>query len=123
MLEKEVVISFIMPLEVDRNLMSQEGAIGYSIHPIKRGGENSKPRSTGRRKKSDRIWAASKIISLKVKFIGGLPRWIDKGIREVVKVAEVNERHIDIQLIYPQRCLQISIHSFKLRVRSDGNMP
>jgi hypothetical protein len=119
MFKKEMVVCFIMSLEVHRNFPAKVGAIGDSVLPVKGGGKHCDPGAARGRVKINAFRAAPEVRRLENQLIGGLRRWVNKGIGNVVIVPEIRVRHVDVNIIRPNRDGEVFlIERLELRIRS-----
>jgi hypothetical protein len=119
MLKKETVVYFIMSLEVHRNFPAKVGAIGDSVLPVKGGGEHCNPGAARGRVEINAFRAAPEVCRLENRLVGGLRRRVNKGIGKVVIVPEIGVRHVDVNIIRPNRDGEVFlIERLKLRIRS-----
>jgi hypothetical protein len=103
MLKKETVVCFIMSLEVHRDFPAKVGAIGDSVLPVKGGGEHCNPGTARGRVEINAFRSAPEVRRLENQLVGALRRRVNKGIGKVVKVPEIGVRHVDVNIIWPNR--------------------
>jgi hypothetical protein len=111
MLEDEPLVHFIMPPEVDRSLPAQEGAIGDCVLTVPVRDENRHTGVFDRGEQGDAIRAAAKVRSLVDEGLwvldGSNGGGVDEGVGGVIKVPEVDEGHVDVDVVWPDRFGQV----------------
>jgi hypothetical protein len=123
MVEEKAIIGLIMALKMNGNIPAQERSIVDRIFPVDGGREHSDAGATRGWEEGDTIWAATQVSSLEKKLIRVQVRRVDEGIGEVVEVPEIDKRHIDVDVVWPHRILQVlGIKGFELRVMGRQNV-
>jgi hypothetical protein len=121
MLEEEFVISFFMALKIDRDITSQIWAICDCIFLIIGRGEHRHASTVRGWVQVNTVWAATQVGGLKDESLWLLLRRVDEGEGEVVKVAQVDVGHVDIDVVGAHRLFKVfSVQRLELRVWSQG---
>jgi hypothetical protein len=120
MFKEEPIVRFFMAFEVNRELTTQEGAIGDRLLPKIRSSKDSDASAARRREQRHTFRPTSKFSSLEDESIGiMLLRRVNEGKGKGVKVTEVYIRHVDVDVVRPLGLGQVFfIQRLKLRVVS-----
>jgi hypothetical protein len=119
MLREEPVVRFVMSLEEDRDVTSQERAVVDGVLPVDGRREDGNPSATGGWVQGDTIRATTQICCLKDEAVGLLLRRVDEGVGEVVEMSQVDVGHEDVNVVRANRLLEVlRVQGLQLRARS-----
>jgi hypothetical protein len=107
--EEEPVVRLIMAEEKDRGFNAEERAAGDRCLPVCRGGEDSQACPLRGGEQRDTVRAASQVSSLQDETLRVLDGGLEQSEGEVVEVAEIGERHVDIHAVRPLRVQEIFV--------------
>jgi hypothetical protein len=110
-LKDEPLPGLVVSLEEHRGFTTNERAIVDGILPVSRGGENRDPSTQAGGEQRDTIRATAQVSRLVDEgILIGLVEvgvGVEEGIGDSVKMPKVDEGHIDIDMIGPNRLLQV----------------
>jgi hypothetical protein len=120
MLKEESVVGLVMALKEHRNLSAKEWPIVDGTVAVRNRGENSYPGSPGGGEKGHPVRSTAQVGSFQDESVGLLVGGDDEGEGQIIEMPKVDEGHVNIDIIWPDRLFQVlSIKGLKLRV-GDG---
>jgi hypothetical protein len=96
-----------MATEIDRDFAAKERPIANSVFPVRIRGKDSHTGTIGGGEQRNTIRSAAKLRCLEDEGVRVLGGWSGESIGDMVEVAEVDKRHIDVYVVGPGRHRQV----------------